>query len=426
MMRVQAAALAAILTCVSAWVAPAVGQETDPRAVLEASAEAVRASEGFRADFKLTGDGSDMLKASLPSMEGRLYFARTADGVLLRAHGESKESTTAPVLGFDILRTPDRVTWVDDAKKTIFERPAKPEARELPTSARLLHVVNLLEENPFASMDQAESVVSEGVQDAGGEACDVVLVSLPAAQNRRAGPSHTAERWYIARSDKLPRRLDQITDAGMVKIVLTTELSNLSTGEQPATELDVRRPDGYTTNDGSPRQPAQPRPAPSGDATGQGEAPAEPEPVAPPVRRAPDFSFTPEGGSAVDNQTQAGRTTVLYFWGTWCIPCTAVSPEVSALAARFADQPVDVFGLAVRERDPAAAREYMQDKEYEHRLVLGADGLVGRFRVWVYPTVVVIGPDGAVALESPLTRGQTPAEYVEGIAAAVEKSLASE
>lgn len=394
-------------------VAPARAQDEDPHAVLRASTEAIAKLPGFSAQFRLTGDGSELLKSTMPALSGRLVFGRTDTGPVLHGLGESRDPSTAPAAPFDVARTRDTISWADDAKRTVFVRRANPEPRDMPGPARLLHLSNLLQHDPYAaSLGRAESVAHEAVRKAAGEACDVILISFPKAAPGRSGPGFTAERWFIARSDKLPRRYEQITDAGLVKYSLVTEISNVSIGEQTEADLSVRRPADYKVDD-------QTAPAAAEQVAPAAETPAQP--AGP--RVAPDFSFTPDGGSAVTNATQRGRVTVLYFWGTWCIPCRAVSPKISELAQAFADRPVDVFAPAVRERSVDAPRSYLADNGYAHRLVPDAEELAKLFRVRVYPTVVVIAPDGTIAFEGHPGSDRTPEALGEEVRAAVERVL---
>tara|TARA_R110000782_G_scaffold53205_7_gene113425 strand:- start:3140 stop:4447 length:1308 start_codon:yes stop_codon:yes gene_type:complete len=435
MSRFHAAALAALLA-VPAFVAPAFGQETDPEAVLRASAEALAETPGFAAQFRLVGEGSEMIKNTMPSMTGRLMFGKGEDGRVLHVLGEARDSANGPSSAFDIVRTGEKITWTDDAKRAIVTRRATPEPREMPSAARLLHLANLLDPEPYAAaLARAEAVEHEGLKAVAGENCDVVLISFVKAQGaNRGGPGHTAERWFISAGDRLPRKLEQITDAGMLKFSLVTEMSNLRIGEQPPEMLDVRRPEDYRVDDNTVAAEPKPQPAPPSEPEPDMTAPPAQDPAArpadptPPVARtprAPAFSFTPDGGSVVNNGTQNGRVTVLYFWGTWCIPCRAVSPKVSEIAARFADGAVDVFAPAIRERDAEGPRSYIADNDYKHRLVLGADALATSFKVRVYPTVIVIGPTGEIVYQAHPGPDRTADQMADQIAAAIEGALAN-
>jgi len=404
---------------------PASTIEDGTRATLDAATKALASSAGFGTQFRMLGEGSDLIKSTMPSMSGRFVFGSTDDGRLIHMMGEAKDTADSDSYAFDFTRSQSKIAWTDDAKQTVFVRRAKPEPRAMPGAARMVLITDILEDEPFkAALARAESVVSEGVTSVAGVPCEVVLMTL----RKNSGVSHTGERWYIAHSDNLPRRFEQITDAGMIKFSLIIEFSGLVAGPQAPAMLDVRRPENYSVDDQTAADTqatptANPvRAAPGRITKQENAAPVTAKPT--PVRRpAPMFAFTDEGGAAIDNTSQMGRVSVLYFWGTWCVPCRTVSPEISKIAERFGGQDVDVFGVAVRERDPDAARSYVADKDYKHRLVLGADISAGAFRVRVYPTVVVIDKSGRIAYAGSPGRERSATDLAGEVAAAVQDAL---
>lgn len=424
--RLSVVALPALTLSVPALVAHA--QETDPRAILAASTEALSAVQGMGAQFRMFGEGSDMIKSTMPSMQGRFIFARTEQGPLIHVLGEAKDSATAESYAYDIVRTPDQFRWTDDAAKTINIRKAQPEPRDLPGAARMIQLANLIREQPFAELlERAESLSHEGVKDVAGVPCDVIAVALkknPPGRNANAAP-HTNERWFIGVQDRLPRRVEMITDGGMLKFSLITEMSGLGQSPQAPALLDIRRPENYTVNDTTvaAEKPA-PRPQPQVDTIDREPAPAQPAPApVPTTTQSPIFTLADADGKTIDNNTQMGRVTVLYFWGTWCIPCRAVSPKISDLAARFEGQPVDVLGLAIRERDPAAVKSYVAEQAYKHRLVLNGASAATDFKIRIYPTVVVIGPGGEIVYEGSPSKDRDAEKLATEVADAVQKAL---
>lgn len=400
-------------------------------AVLEASADAIKATEGFGAQFRMFGEGSDLIKSTMPSMSGRLIFG-TATGDeggrrVIHMIGEARDTNDSDSYPFDFTRTADTLTWTDDDQQKIFVRRAKPEPRTMPGAARMVHLANLLEEDPFAaSLEMADGATLASAQAVAGETCDVVELSIP----KGSKASHTSERWFISKSDRLPRRVELVTDAGMIKFSLITELSGLSAGRQAPSLLDVRRPEGYEVDEPAQRRPGAMPATKTGTAPGNvtrettqtATRPAE-RPARPANRAAPVFTFADDAGGTIDNNSQLGRVTVLYYWGTWCVPCQAVSPEISKVAEHFDGQPVDVFGLAIRERDPQAPRDLMSQKSYKHRLVLGAESTTGPFRVRVYPTIVVIDKQGNIAYKGSPNKDRTPEALGDEITDAVQDAL---
>lgn len=63
-------------------------------------------------------------------------------------------------------------------------------------------------------------------------------------------------------------------------------------------------------------------------------------------------------GGHFDAQAYRGRWLVVNFWATWCHPCLAEMPELSAMATRRKD--IGVVGLAYDDIDPAALKAFMQ------------------------------------------------------------------
>lgn len=397
------------------------------RATLDAAGAAIKATPGFGAQFRMFGDGSDLIKSTMPSMNGRFVFGTANDERVIHMLGEARDTAEGDSYAFDFTRSLSTIAWTDDAKQTVFVRKARPEPRTMPGAARMVLVHDILNDDPFAAaLARSESVVGEGTRDVAGVTCDVVLMTF----RKNSGVSHTGERWFIAQSDKLPRRFEQITDAGMIKFQLNMEFSGLVAGEQAPAMLDVRRPESYNVDDqtapaaetttGTNTKPVPVRP---GRITRQ---PTETKIESTPTvtrRAAPAFAFTDDGGAAIDNNSQMGRVSVLYFWGTWCVPCRAVSPEISKIAKRFGEQDVDVFGVAVRERDPEAARSYLAENDYAHRLVLGADEMARSFRVRLYPTVVVIDQEGRIAYTGSPGRDKNATDLAGEVAQAVQDAL---
>jgi thiol-disulfide isomerase/thioredoxin len=102
-----------------------------------------------------------------------------------------------------------------------------------------------------------------------------------------------------------------------------------------------------------------------------------------------------------------GRVVVFNFWATWCGPCKEEMPSLQALhesrAGGRADgqahgqseatQPV-VIGINVKET-ASTVRRFMSAQHLDLPVVLDAQGeLTRQWGVRIYPTTVLIGPDG--------------------------------
>jgi cytochrome c biogenesis protein CcmG, thiol:disulfide interchange protein DsbE len=79
-------------------------------------------------------------------------------------------------------------------------------------------------------------------------------------------------------------------------------------------------------------------------------------------RVAPDFTVT-EGSRSVHLADYRGRIVILNFWATWCLPCIAELPSLTAMQQQLPG--VQVLAVSV-DQDPQAYRDYLA----EHKISL--------------------------------------------------------
>ncbi len=125
-------------------------------------------------------------------------------------------------------------------------------------------------------------------------------------------------------------------------------------------------------------EPAEPSPAPSADA-----------PVA--------LKLATVDGSTFDTATHRGRWLVVNFWATWCHPCLAEMPALSAMDTRRQD--IDVVGLAYDDIDPAALKTFMQSHPVGYPIVqVDVDNPPKAFEAPTgLPTTYLLDPQGKIA-----------------------------
>lgn len=68
---------------------------------------------------------------------------------------------------------------------------------------------------------------------------------------------------------------------------------------------------------------------------------------------APSVSFQTLEGHTVAPATD-GKVTLLNFWGTWCAPCRQEVPDLQRLHKHFANQGLQLVGIALSEKEGAA------------------------------------------------------------------------
>jgi thiol-disulfide isomerase/thioredoxin len=89
----------------------------------------------------------------------------------------------------------------------------------------------------------------------------------------------------------------------------------------------------------------------------------------------------------------AGQVVVLNFWATWCAPCVEEMPSLQALHNSAENAP-RVIAVNVKET-ASTVRRFMTAQRINMPIVLDPQGdLARQWGVRVYPTTVLIGPDG--------------------------------
>jgi cytochrome c biogenesis protein CcmG, thiol:disulfide interchange protein DsbE len=120
--------------------------------------------------------------------------------------------------------------------------------------------------------------------------------------------------------------------------------------------------------------------------------------------RAPDFSLPDLDGRTVSLGDFAGRPVWINIWASWCAPCRAEMPDISAVyqevqardaQAGRSDGPVLLL-VSIGE-DPAAVRRFLENGKYRLPVLLDpAFSVTERYRVNGLPTHYFVGRDGTI------------------------------
>jgi peroxiredoxin len=108
---------------------------------------------------------------------------------------------------------------------------------------------------------------------------------------------------------------------------------------------------------------------------------------------APDFTVEVIDGGTFTLSESRGRPIVLNFWASWCAPCRAEIPDISAFALAHPD--VQVIGVSVEDSEPAA-REFAAEIEASYPLALGTQEVEDAYPRLGLPATYLIDPDGVV------------------------------
>lgn len=116
-------------------------------------------------------------------------------------------------------------------------------------------------------------------------------------------------------------------------------------------------------------------------------------------RLAPDFRLPDLDGGVHKLSALRGRVVVLDFWATWCGPCRAVMPPLSALAERHPPEDLVVLGLSDETEGVIrrfVASEAKVGRTYAYPFLLD-DGTARRaYQVSSIPTLVLIDRKGRI------------------------------
>jgi thiol-disulfide isomerase/thioredoxin len=116
---------------------------------------------------------------------------------------------------------------------------------------------------------------------------------------------------------------------------------------------------------------------------------------------APDIAGTTLAGQHLSLSAYRGSVVVINFWGSWCAPCRAEAPDLSALATHYAGHGVRFLGVDIRD-DPVGADAFIKSFDVTYpSLNDPSDELALAFRGTVppaaIPTTLVIDRSGHIA-----------------------------
>ena len=108
---------------------------------------------------------------------------------------------------------------------------------------------------------------------------------------------------------------------------------------------------------------------------------------------APDFTITTYDKSKVTLAQLRGRVVVINHWATWCAPCKAEMPMMSAVHHRFKNAGLEIFGVTTEDSVPPFALKKLA-------AVLSyplARGIKGRYPILTgVPTTYIIDRAGVL------------------------------
>jgi thiol-disulfide isomerase/thioredoxin len=362
--------------------APGIGANTeDPRKILRAAAEALRAVRNVTYDVRYRGIGAFATRTA--TVIGKASLAKLPAGdplvAKLAAEGTFYQSGTAEAVAFHTAFDGKVVRKLSTKTHLLVERDvtADPKGRTLGGVTMLFGggayqatMFEYIQDAPLARQLEATVAEYDGRTNIVGVLCHVVYLeyAFPNGRVKR-------ERWFLGVRDNLPREFEDVAvdDNGRYGAYVMT-LSNLRVNRPlDALDFSVKLPAGYTIK--PYEEPNRP------ELLGVGEP-------------APDWTLMDEEGEAHRLADYRGKLVVLDFWATWCGPCVQGMPGMQSLHEKYRARGVEIIGINAWEESNAAA--YMKEKGYTYRLLLKGDTVAEAYRANALPTIYVIGIDGRI------------------------------
>lgn len=372
--------------------------------------------------FRLKTSATGMLVSGTPVVEYSIRMVHASSGVwTVRIEGEGKRRETEQPQQVTALFDDQNVTWVDTALKTVGTkaiRSARGASFQLIYAGRITEIMS---SEPLAKEQTAAEAVIESQEDLDGVRCDVV------ALRARSGLSET--RWWFAQSDHLPRKIEKAIKTSAATGTATTEFLDVRLNP-PITlaDIEIQTPEGFTRNDesahaggvtpvhipsGAPSPtPETPRPEshreqPPSSGEEVAPPPATPDPAAPRRPTVPahqeavestplDLKITDEQGQAIDLTTLRGKPIVFFVMATWSLPSRSAIDDAEKFRTLLGEQ-APMFAVAVQERYPDKAGEFVHARQANLRVIPRGDELAGKLKARVLPAVVIVDRQGLVA-----------------------------
>jgi len=403
-----------------ALIVPAAARANDPdvKKIIKDADDATKEVKAvaYSAEFFGTGDAADRT----PHIKGSVKLKKPKSSMLnnmvsggssppMHVKGAVQRPGSDEEHSFEIATDGKTVYVLDEEHKTLTKGELS-EARQSPMlrASQALLMLEYAHPTPFSDELNGDKQTYEGSKKIGDAECDVIYIVYSKGQGKA--------RWYFAKEDHLPRRVDRIARApasdkdeddddakGKPKesasVTMITKLEIDPEFKKGA--FRIKAPEGYKEKDF--------------DADNEQEEEPQLLTVGKP---APEFDLQTPDGKTVSLKSLRGNVVVLDFWATWCGPCKLAMPGVQKIHEQFKDKPVKVFGVNCWERggDPA---KFMKDKKYSYGLLLKGDKVADKYKVAGIPTFYVIDPQGKIVFAG----GFKPGASEKELAKAIEKAL---
>ena len=111
----------------------------------------------------------------------------------------------------------------------------------------------------------------------------------------------------------------------------------------------------------------------------------------------PPLKLTDLDGKVHDLADYKGKVVLVNFWASWCPPCVKEMPSMQRLRERMTGKPFVILGVNLAEPEQEV-RDFLATKvKVDFPILMDRDGAALKaWKVFVFPTSFVVGPDGAI------------------------------
>lgn len=110
---------------------------------------------------------------------------------------------------------------------------------------------------------------------------------------------------------------------------------------------------------------------------------------------APDFELETLEGQKIKLSDYRGKAVVLNFWATWCAPCKAEMPWFVDLQQRYAEQGLQIIGVAMDDASKEDIAKFARDLGVNYPILLGKEEVAAKYGdVQFLPTTFYIDRAG--------------------------------
>ncbi len=114
------------------------------------------------------------------------------------------------------------------------------------------------------------------------------------------------------------------------------------------------------------------------------------------------LAFNGPDGAPMTTADFKGRTVLMNFWATWCVPCREEMPALNALQAKSGGNTFEVLAINVDNGDPTKRKAFLEKekidalKDYHEPTLALFNDLKRRGLAFGLPVTLLIGADGCL------------------------------